>query len=80
MKSTIEQLSAAELKALVLWYNTASFNAYKRLCQLEIDGLGKDALGSPNHDQTRFYSGQASMAAKLPKMIKGLYEENKQKG
>lgn len=82
MKSTVEQLSPAERAALVHFYDTEAYKALKKLCQLEIDGLGKDALGSPDHEQTRYYSGQASMAAKLPKVIRQLYqeaEENKQK-
>lgn len=78
MKSTLDQLSPAEIKALVLWYDTESYHALKRLCQLEIDGLGKDALGSQKHEDTRYYSGQASMAAKLPKSIKKLYDLNQE--
>ena len=76
MKSTVEQLSPAERKALALWYDTESYKAHKKLCKLEIEGLGKDALGSQSHDETRFYSGQASMAAKLPKIVKNIYEDS----
>ena len=76
MKSTLEQLSANERKALALWYDSDAYKAFKKICRLEIQGLGKDALGSPSHDQTRFYGGQAAMAAKLPKIVKSLYDES----
>lgn len=76
MKSTVEQLSNKEVEALVRFYDTDAFNALSKLCKLEIEGLGKDALASPNHEQTKFYSGQAAMAAKLIKIVRGLYKEH----
>lgn len=75
MKSTVEQLSTKEAEALARFYDTDAFNALSKLCKLEIAGLGKDALASPNHEQTKFYSGQAAMAAKLIKIIRALYKE-----
>lgn len=75
MKSTLEELTAAEKKALAHFYGTSAYDVLKKLCHLEIEGLGKDALGSPNHEQTKFYSGQAVMAAKLPKLIRELHKE-----
>ncbi len=77
MKSTLEQLTPKEREALVHFYGTATYDALKHLCRLEIEGLGKDALGSPSHEQTRYFAGQANMAAKLTKVIKSLYEESK---
>ena len=82
MKSTVEQLTSAERKALVLFYDTPAYNALKHLCQLEIDGLGKDALASQDHNQTRWLGGEANMAAKIPKIVRQLYkesEDNKEK-
>ena len=79
MRSSVEQLTPSERKALILWYDTEAFKAFKQFCKLEIEGLGKDALDSPSHDMTRFYSGQANMAAKMPKMIRALYEESNKK-
>ncbi len=76
MKSTIEQLSASERKALAHFYNTAAYKALKHLCELGIIGLGKDALGSQSHDDTRWYGGQANMAAKIPKAVRSIYEES----
>lgn len=75
MKSTIEQLTPKDRVALAHWYGTESFNALKKLLQFEIDGLGKDALASLDHEQTRFLSGQASMAVKIPKIVKQLSEQ-----
>lgn len=80
MKSTLEQLSASKKQALALFYDTEAYKALKELCELEIDGLGKDALGSPSHEQTKWFGGQASMAAKIPKIIKELYIESNKKG
>ncbi len=76
MKSTVEQLTPDERKALVLFYDTKAYEAFKRLCELEIEGLGKDALGSTEHSQTRWFGGQANMAAKLPKLIRELHKES----
>lgn len=76
MKSTVELLTAKERELLVHFYGTPTYDAIKRLCKMEIDGLGKDALVSPNHEQTRFYSGQAVMAAKIPKVIRELYKQS----
>lgn len=75
MRSTIEQLGPKDRKTLAHWYGTESFIALKKLLQLEIDGLAKDALASIDHEQTRFLSGQASMAVKIPKIVKQLSEQ-----
>lgn len=86
MKSTLDQLTSSERKALVLFYDTEAYKALKRLCELEIAGLGKDALGSTDHNQTRWLGGEANMAAKIPKIVRELFkesvsnEEKKQKG
>lgn len=79
MKSTVEQLSDNEREALAHLYELPGYKAFLKLCRLEIEGLGKDALGSQSHEDTRFYSGQSVMANKLPKIIRELYKEiNKQ--
>lgn len=72
MKSTIDQLTPKDRIALAHWYGTESYNALKKLLRLEIEGLGKDALGSPNHEQTKYFAGEAAMAAKIPKIVKQL--------
>lgn len=72
MKSSVDRLSVSEREALANFYDTDAYKALKKLCQFEIEGLGKDALGSQTHEQTRYYSGQASMAVKIPKIIKAM--------
>lgn len=76
MKSTVEQLTSKERTALINWYDSESYQALKHLAQLEIAGLGDDALNSPSHEQTKFYSGQAVMAAKLIRIVQQLYKEH----
>lgn len=78
MKSTVEQLTKVERQALVHFYETVPFEALKHLCQLEIDGLAKDALDSQSQEQTRYYAGQAAMATKLIKIIRQLYKDDKE--
>ncbi|CAB4176478.1 hypothetical protein UFOVP1522_49 [uncultured Caudovirales phage] len=77
MKSTLDRLAPKQKTALVNFYGTDAYEALKQLCKYEVEGLGKDALGSTSHEQTKLYSGQAMMAVKLPKIIKQLYEESK---
>jgi hypothetical protein len=75
MKSTVDQLTNKERELLALFYDTETYKALKQLCKYEIDGLGQDALASPDHNMTRWYSGQATMATKLPKLIRELFKE-----
>jgi len=82
MKSTVELLTDKQRGALARLYGTDAHDALKALCKLEITGLGKDALDSPDHNMTRWYAGQAAMAAKIPRVIKMLnkeFEDNKAK-
>ena len=74
MKSSLDRLTPKQKEDLALFYDSDAYNALQALCRYEIEGLGKDALDSPDHDQTRFYSGQANMAAKIPKIIRELYK------
>jgi hypothetical protein len=76
MKSTVELLSDKHRMALARFYGTEAHEALKALAKLEIVGLGKDALSSPNHEQTKWYSGQATMATKLLKMVKMLHDDS----
>lgn len=80
MKSIVEQLSGKERDALALFYGTDAFAAFKKICQLEINGLGKDALAANTMDQVNFFKGRASMAKELYKLIEATYkDEDKQK-
>lgn len=75
MKTTVELLSSNERAALALLFGTDAYNALRHLCQLEIDGLAKDALGAQNMEALNYSRGQAAMAKKLPLIIKQIYGE-----
>lgn len=77
MKSTVEALSGKERDALALFYGTDAFQAFRRLCQIEIEGLGKDALAATTMDAVNFLKGRASFAKELPKLLEEIYKENK---
>lgn len=82
MRSSVEQLSIGEQRALAQLYGTDGYKALVHLCKLEVEGLGKDALASTEHEQTRWLGGQANMAVKIPKIIRELSkatDKNKQK-
>lgn len=76
MKSTVEQLNTKEKAALALLFGTDAFQALKKICQLEIDGVAKDALASTEINQVYFFRGEASMAKKLPKLVEQIYKES----
>jgi len=75
VKSSIDRLLAGEKESLALLYDTNGYKVLQKLCKLEIDGLGKDALGAPDMEQVKFCSGQAYMAKKIPNLIRELYKE-----
>lgn len=76
MRSTIDQLSPAEKKALALWYDTASYKALLHLAELEVQGLAADALIAPNMEQVRYLHGRSSWAADIFKLVKELYKQS----
>lgn len=70
LKSTLEQLTPKEREALASIYdNEKGFKAFKKLCELEIIELGKDALQATNMEQKEIFHGKAMMAQRLPKLI-----------
>lgn len=75
MKTTVQLLSSNERMALALFFGTDAFAALRHLCQLEIDGLAKDALSAQDMDAVRYSQGQAAMAKKLPLILKEIYNE-----
>lgn len=79
MKSTVEQLNSKEKAALALLFGTDAFAALRKICQLEINGVAKDALAATDITQVYFFRGEASMAKKLPKLIEQIYKENGKK-
>lgn len=75
MKSTLEQLSAGERKALALFYDTDAFKALRKLVDVERLELAKDHVDQTDIMQVRYLSGQASS---LKKLILTLGENHKQ--
>lgn len=75
MKSTVEQLSAKDRKALALFYDTDAYNALKHFAELEITSLGKDALGQTDITQVHYFRGRAAWASELCKLIRQISKE-----
>lgn len=73
-KNTIDNLSQKERLALAHFYGTDSYNALVKFCQLEIDGLAKDALSAIHMDGINFLKGRASFAKELPQLLKAINE------
>lgn len=80
MKTTVELLTSNERAALALFFGTDAYAAFKHLCQLEINGIAKDALGAGNMEAVNFCRGQAAMAKKLPLIVRDIYQETEKKG
>lgn len=78
MKSTIEQLTLNEKKALAHWYNTDSYKALEHLARLEVQGLGADALVAPTLEQVKYLQGRSSWLVDLFKLIRMIHKENNQ--
>lgn len=75
MKSTLDSLTPNDKEALAHLYELPGYKALVKLCNLEIKGLAADCLASQNMEMVKYLSGQATMAAKLPKLIRQLYKE-----
>ena len=81
MKSTVEQLTPAERKALVLFYETPAYQALRRLIDIERLELAKDHVDLTEILQVRYLSGQVASLKKLAGTLQELYKDDKkQKG
>lgn len=80
MKSTLDQLSSKEKAALALLYGTDAFLALRKICQLEINGVAKDALEATVIEQVHYAKGQAAMAKKVIRLVELIYKEDGKKG
>lgn len=76
MKSTVEQLSPADRKALALWYDSNSYNAFRRLIDIERIELAKDAIDQIDIKQVRYISGQAASLKRLVGTLRQIYKES----
>lgn len=70
MKSTLEYLTLKEREALASLYDTDGYKALKKLCEVEIVALGKDALTAVSMEQKEILHGRAMMAQHIPRIIK----------
>lgn len=74
MKSTVEQLTPKDRKALALFYETDAYNALKRFAELEVSALGVDALSQTEITQVHYLRGRATWASELCKLIREIYK------
>lgn len=75
MKSTVEQLSPKDKKALALFYETDAYSALKHFAELEITALGVDALIQTEITQVHYLRGRASWANELCILIRKISKE-----
>lgn len=74
MKSTLDKLSSKEREALARLYETDGYAALKRLHQLEIAGLGQDALVASSMEAKEFLHGRAHQSKVLVELIREAYK------
>lgn len=65
MKSTLEELTSAERKALALFYDTPAYQALRRLVDIERLELAKSHVDQVDILQVRYLSGQTAALKKL---------------
>lgn len=81
MKSTLEQLSAKEREALARLCDTDGYKVLKKIHELELIGLGKDALGASNMEEVNFLRGRAHQSKVTIELIRAEYKKsNGEKG
>lgn len=69
LQSILDQLTTKERQALAAIYDLDGYKALKKLCEIEINALGKDALQAPTMEQKEIFHGKAMMAAHIPRVI-----------
>ena len=82
MKSTLDQLSAADKEALALLYDTKGYEVLKKIHKLEQFGLGQDALAEREDlGQIRFLNGRLYQSKATLALIRESYKQaNKDEG
>jgi hypothetical protein len=76
MKSTLEQLTSKEKDALARLYETEGYKVLKKIHDLEIRGLGKDALDAPSMETLHFLRGRAQQSTITLKLIRDLFKKS----
>lgn len=79
MKSTVEHLTPAERKALVLFYDTPAYQALRHLVDLERLELAKDHVDQTDILQVRYLSGQTAGLKKLVGTLVTIYKDSNKK-
>jgi hypothetical protein len=79
MKSVTEQLSQSEQKLLALFYGTPTYNAVKKLIDIERLELAKDAIEQLEIGQVRWMNGGSTKLKGLLLTIKELNKTHEKK-
>lgn len=77
MKGIVEQLSKGEREALVRLYGTDSYQALKKLLEMERINIATKCLEAQDFEQVRFLYGQEVALKELNLLLKSLYKEKK---
>jgi hypothetical protein len=75
MKSTLDQLSSKDQEALARLYDTEGYRVLKKVHELELVGLGKDALDAPSMEAKSFLQGRAHQSKATLMLIKGVFKK-----
>jgi len=76
MKSTQDQLSQKEKEALALFYGSDTHKALVHIRDIEVTGIGADAIMSESQERTMYLRGQTVWANQLLKLIEDLYNQS----
>lgn len=76
MKSTVEQLSGAERKALAHLYDTPAYSALKKLLEFERLNSATKCLSAGSFEEVKYLQGQESALKGLHLTIKQLHKES----
>lgn len=74
MKSTLDQLTDSEREALAHFYELPGYKALVKLHNLELVGLGKDALASPDFENVQYLRGRAHQSKVNVEIIREVYK------
>lgn len=77
MKGTIDQLSQKEREALVHLYGTDSYQALKKLLEIERINIATKCLEAKDFEQVKFLHGQEVALKELNLLLKDLYKKQK---
>lgn len=79
MKSTLDQLTASEREGLANLYNTPGYKALCKVHELELIGLGKDALDAANMEEKSYLKGRAAQSKLTIMLIREEYKKLEKK-